>query len=272
MGSVIDRRAMERHIVDKYKFKVLAMGSERDTESKTSVLVSSDTSKSAQPAPAASAAPSGEMLPPDGAGFSAGSKEALIESLMQKADEMSSSVIKMQMKLEEAEANYKAMLENERAKAYEEGILSGKQQAAADAAKARDEGIGQFSVSVRNLEERSREFSDALNSVREELIHAAVDIAKEVIGIEVASRSGEIAKTMATQLISELQDASKITQRVNPADHGSISEAVGSLDRVEIVSDRAVSPGGVVAISNAGNIDAEVMKRFERVKSAALSG
>ena len=44
-----------------------------------------------------------------------------------------------------------------------------------------------------------------------------------------------------------------------------------SLERVEIVADSAVSNGGVIAISDAGNVDAQISKRFERVKKTVLS-
>ena len=68
-----------------------------------------------------------------------------------------------------------------------------------------------------------------------------------------------------------MQSASKITLKVNPKDHGEISQRVGSLEHVEVISDSAVSEGGVIALSDAGNIDAQISKRFERVKRAALS-
>ena len=75
---------------------------------------------------------------------------------------------------------------------------------------------------------------------------------------------------MGDELIKELQSASKITLRVNPKNHGFISEHVGSLEHIEVLSDSAVSEGGVVAVSDAGNIDAQVSKRFQKVKKAAL--
>ena len=89
--------------------------------------------------------------------------------------------------------------------------------------------------------------------------------------MEVSENSAKIAKVLASELIKELQSASKVSLKVNPADHGVISESVGSLKHVEVVSDSAISKGGVVAISDAGNIDAEISKRFDRVKKAALS-
>jgi len=46
---------------------------------------------------------------------------------------------------------------------------------------------------------------------------------------------------------------------------------LGTLEHVNVVADSAVSEGGVVVISDAGNIDAQISKRFQRVKKAALS-
>ncbi|MDD3059521.1 MAG: FliH/SctL family protein [Sulfurimonas sp.] len=98
-----------------------------------------------------------------------------------------------------------------------------------------------------------------------------MDIAKEVIHVEVGTNSSEIAKKLSEERIKELQSASKITLRVNPKDHGALSEKVGSLEHISVLSDSAVSIGGVIAMSDAGNIDAQISKRFERLKKAALS-
>ena len=259
--SVIDKYSLENHAIDKYKFKVLSMGG----ETRTSVFAEEEVPTS--PTPSAPAADTSETPPVGG-----GSRDELVESLLKKADDMSSNVIKMQMKIEEMEAVHKAALETERAKAFEEGAAAGREAALSDEAIRQREVIERFNVSVKTLETQAGEFSKALEGIKGELLHAALDIAKEVVAIELSERSGKIASTLAAQLIAELQEASKVTLRVNPADHGPVSEAVGSLDRVEVVSDGAVSRGGVVAISDTGNIDAEVMKRFERVKNAALSG
>ncbi len=260
--SVIDKYSLENHAIDKYKFKVLSMGG----ETRTSVFAEEEAPTA--PTASAPAADTSEM-PPVGGG---GSRDELVESLLKKADDMSSNVIKMQMKIEEMEAVHKAALETERAKAFEEGAAAGREAALSDEAVRQREVTERFNVSVKTLETQAGEFSKALEGIKGELLHAALDIAKEVVAIELSERSGKIASTLAAQLIAELQEASKVTLRVNPADHGPVSEAVGSLDRVEVVSDSAVSRGGVVAISDTGNIDAEVMKRFERVKNAALSG
>lgn len=198
------------------------------------------------------------------------SKDELIESLLKKADEMSSNVIKMQMRLESMQEEHAAALDEAKRAGYEEGVEAGIAQEQAKHSNQSAQSHEQLSQSVKTLEHAAAEFVVALESIQKELTHTALEIAKEVIGIETGEHSSKIAAKLANDLIEELKDASKITLRVNPADHGFISEKVGSLTHVEVLSDRAISPGGVVAISDAGNIDSEIKKRYERLKRSLL--
>jgi flagellar assembly protein FliH len=198
------------------------------------------------------------------------SKDELIESLMKKADEMSSNVIKMQMRLESMQEEHASTLEEAKKSAFDEGVLAGIAQEKSNIAGANAQSHDQLSQSVKTLENAAADFVNALGAIQKELTHTALDIAKEVIGIETHDNSSKIAAKLSSDLIEELKDASKITLRVNPADHGFISEKVGSLNHVEVLSDRAISPGGVVAISDVGNIDSEIKKRYERLKRSLL--
>ncbi len=198
------------------------------------------------------------------------SKDELIESLLKKADEMSSNVIKMQMRIESMQAEHASALDEAKRAGYEEGLAAGIAQEQAQSAAQGAQSHELLSQSVKTLEKAASDFVVALESIQKELTHTALDIAKEVIGIETTDHSSKIAAKLSNDLIEELKDASKITLRVNPADHGFISEKVGSLTHVEVLSDRAISPGGVVAISDAGNIDSEIKKRYERLKRSLL--
>lgn len=198
------------------------------------------------------------------------SKDELIESLMKKADEMSSNVIKMQMRLESLQEEHLIALDEAKKTAYDEGFEAGVQQERTQHEGKSAQSHDQLAQSVKTLENSAADFVSALESIQKELTHTALDIAKEVIGIETTEHSSKIAAKLSADLIEELKDASKITLRVNPADHGFISEKVGSLTHVEVLSDRAISPGGVVAISDAGNIDSEIKKRYERLKRSLL--
>ena len=55
-------------------------------------------------------------------------------------------------------------------------------------------------------------------------------------------------------------------------DYQVILEKLGSSDKIEIVSDTAISKGGVVIMSDVGNMDAQILNRFDRVKKVVLDG
>lgn len=265
MATVISNDKVQKHAVEKYNFKVLASGPNNvDTASKTpkSVLVNEKTDNESI---------NQTETEIDSSSISTSSKDALIESLMKKTDDMSSNFIKLQMKLESKDEEYRLELEKVKQEAYEEGIIAGKSEASNDTKSNYTNGLAQFSASVVTLENSAKDYERALEGIKSELISAALDISKEVIKLELNISSVEIAKVLSNELIKELQSASKVTLKVNPKDHGPISEHVGSLEHVTVMSDSAVSEGGVIAISDAGNIDAQISKRFERVRRAALS-
>lgn len=269
MATVISNNRLKKHTIDKYNFKVLAIGGANDDNSKVekrkSNLIQSENTVENSVQSSGASSPSSEPK------ASESSKDTLIESLMKKTDEMTSNFIKLQMKLEEKEEEFKQELEKAKKESYEEGFEAGKVEASSQSKENYDSGLNQFSSSVATLEESAKNYEKALENIKEDLISAALDISKEVINKELNESSQEIAKVLSTELIKELQNASKITLKVNPKDHGYISEKVGSLEHVEVVSDSAVSQGGVVAISDVGNIDAQISNRFEKVKKAALS-
>ncbi len=265
MDVVINRANTQGHIINKYNFKVLSLGAKAHDgdEEQTHILESSVPDE-------AQNSDEGDTL--DKHAISSSSRDELVESLLQKTDEMSSNFIKLQMKLEEQESEFKAALETAKKEAYEQGMVDAQSKAEEGLDAAQKQSVDQFSKSVQALEQSAASFSDAVGRIEAELVHAAVDIAKEVIKIELEERSEQIALKLAEDLIRELQGSSKITLKVNPADHGLVSEKVGKLEHVDIVSDSAISRGGVIAVSDTGNIDSEVMKRYERVKKTALGG
>jgi len=267
MATLISTQKMDNHAVSKYNFKVLSHASDDEF---TSALLGGE-------APIEEESYSEDNNPNrrdsdvDSSSMSRNSKEALIESLMKKTDEMSSNFIKLQMKLESKEEEYLEELAKVKEESFKEGLEAGILKAGEDSQGDLTKGIEQFANSVSTLENAAKDYETALENIKAELISAAVDIAKEVIDVELSQNSSEIAKKLGDSLISELQSASKITLKVNPNDHGAVSQHVGSLNHVEVVSDGAISIGGVIAISDVSNIDSQISKRFDRVKRAALS-
>lgn len=263
MGNIVTASNMENHTVDKYNFKVLSSPkNEPEPEEKSSMF---------EPKHNKDEKTESTKSDIDASAMSSSSKDSLIESLMKKTDEMSSNFIKLQMKLESMTEEHKRELITAKENSFADGVEAGKKEIIQESEKNIVQGMEQFSASVSTLEKSAKEFDSALEGIKKELITAAIDIAKEVINVELNESSSAIATVLSSELIKELQSASKIKLKVNPKDHGAISEYVGSMEHIEVISDSAVSLGGVVAISDAGNIDAEISKRFERVKRAALS-
>ena len=271
MATIISNNSVEKHDVNKYNFKVLPVGITPVGSSAETDITVIESEKSQKENSSAQEEPKEKKTEIDSSAMSQSSKDSLIESLMKKTDDMSSNFIKLQMKLEAQEEEHKEGLVKAKEEGYAEGLEAGKQEAQKNTESNITNGLAQFASSVETLENSAKEFESALEGIKNELITAALDIAKEVVGKELSTNSSEIAKVLSDELIKELQSASKVTLRVNPKDHGAISEHVGALAHVQIISDKAVSQGGVVAISDAGNIDSQISKRFERVKRAALS-
>ena len=271
METVILQGETGGHIINKYNFKVLptqANTTEKSVTSDDEFVPASkinETKSQGEPSPVES-----EMEESSGDVLSKSSKDELIESLLKKTDEMSSNFIKMQMKLEAKDEEYKAALDAAKAEAFEEGKIVGTNEAQQMAQNEHAELMKQFSSSIETLDRSTKEFSNSIEGIQEELIHAALDIAKEVIIAETAERGSEIAGQLAKDLITEIKSSSAVTIKVNPNDKVAVEQSLGTLENVKIISDNAISNGGVVILSDAGNIDGDIMKRYERVKSAAL--
>ena len=265
MATVISGNSIDMHSVNKYNFKIISSG---DGDEFISSVSHEEQTKSFTENENPKARASDKI---DSSSLSSSSKESLIESLMKKTDEMSSNFIKLQMRLESKEEEFELSLKKAKEDAFAEGMEAGKAKAIEEGDVNISEAVSHFSDSVQKLNENAKAFDTALEGIKKDLIIAALDIAKEVVSAEVSENSAHVAEVLSTELIKDLQGASKITLKVNPKDHGPISQKLGSLEYVEVISDNAISEGGVVAISDVGNVDAEISKRFQRVKKVALS-
>jgi len=262
MAVVILNNKTQGHIINKYNFKVMALGAHDE--------VSEDSFEPLHTIePAEELSVSEEVIEDNE--ISARGRDELVESLLKKADDMSSNFIKMQMKIEAQEDEHKIALDRVKTESFNLGVEEGKKIASTELNNSISGSLEQYSQTILTLEDASKEFSTALETIETDLVNAAIDIAKEVITVELSENSSDVAFSLAEGLIKELQDASKVTLKVNPANHGELSKRLGSLTHVEIVSDSAISVGGVIVMSSAGNIDAEITKRFEKVKKSALA-
>ena len=191
---------------------------------------------------------------------------SFVEELLKKTDELSSNIIKLQMQIENQESEFAKRLEAEIARAKEDGKNEGIAQTnAANEAKIK-ELEAKFSASASKLDEQYVKFDEFLKKSEDELGQTAIKIAKEVIEKEVSSASSQIAHHLANSLIKELSDVKNIEIRVNPEDSDYLKEQFSKNERVKVSADDAISKGGVVIISEGGNIDATMQTRLEKLK------
>ena len=195
-----------------------------------------------------------------------GFDSSFVEELIKKTDELSSNIIKLQMQIENQESEFAKRLEVETIRAKEDGKNEGIAQTnAANEAKIK-ELEAKFSASAAKLDEQYVKFDEFLKKSEEELGQTAIKIAKEVIEKEVSSASSQIAHHLANSLIKELSDVKNIEIRVNPEDSDYLKEQFSKNERVKVSADDAISKGGVVIISEGGNIDATMQTRLEKLK------
>jgi flagellar assembly protein FliH len=196
----------------------------------------------------------------------------LVANLVQKVESFADNIAKLQIKSEKQESDFAIKLENETKRSYEEGKKTGELEATNRLLGEIETKRAQLAESIAKLDTALREFGDHAASIEKELTSVAVEIANEVLTIEIGENSAKIASSLAVSLLNSVKDALKISIRVNPSDIAAVSEAIKDDARVEVVPDRAVAEGGVIVHSEAGNIDARLNSRFAAIKKSILEG
>lgn len=194
----------------------------------------------------------------------------LFDKLITKTEELSGRVAGMQENFDRQRQELEQRAQDERQAAYEQGYEKGKIEATKEVENRIEEVKAAFSESVINLNKRSEDFDKSISSLEKELSSIAIDIAREVIIAEVEEKGSEIAHALATELMENIKDASKATIKLNPQDYDFVKERLPEDTRIHIEKDKAIAKGGVVIISDSGNIDGTVMARYHTLKTAIL--
>ena len=195
--------------------------------------------------------------------------EEVIEKLLGKIEELSNNIVKIQEEFKNQLSECKKEIEIQKQKAFEEGYNKGKEEASLELSKVLEEKLRLLDSSIKKIDSINEVFEEKILSLEKELVSIALDIAKEVIQKEVSENSKEIAYNLAKALMEDIKDATQITIKVNPKDASYLRE---KLKNVKIVEDDAIKEGGVVIVSDIGNIDAEIKQRFKTIKEAILEG
>ena len=282
-SSVITSETSPAHFIENYRFKVL--GSNERAQENAPVLIeennlSEELNEQKLEQGSENFAPQSQPVhqmqpnmqnhfapqPQNSQAHQPGFDSNFVEELLKKTDELSSNIIKLQMQIENQESEFAKRLEAEIARAKEDGKNEGIAQTnAANEAKIK-ELEAKFSASAAKLDEQYAKFDEFLKKSEDELGQTAIKIAKEVIEKEVSSASSQIAHHLANSLIKELSDVKNIEIRVNPEDSDYLKEQFSKNERVKVSADDAISKGGVVIISEGGNIDATMQTRLEKLK------
>ena len=282
-SSVITSETSPAHFIENYRFKVL--GSNERAQDSTPVLIeennlSEELNEQNLEQGGENFTPQNQPVhqmqsnmqnhfapqPQNSQAHQPGFDSSFVEELLKKTDELSSNIIKLQMQIENQESEFAKRLEAETTRAKEDGKNEGIAQTnAANEAKIK-ELEAKFSASAAKLDEQYVKFDEFLKKSEEELGQTAIKIAKEVIEKEVSSASSQIAHHLANSLIKELSDVKNIEIRVNPEDSDYLKEQFSKNERVKVSADDAISKGGVVIISEGGNIDATMQTRLEKLK------
>ncbi len=158
-----------------------------------------------------------------------------------------------------------------RTSAYQEGYQQGLEEGRA---AGRQEVISHIQLVARIAEEARASRWQLLHSVEAEVVELAIEVARKIIGDELAANPRVVASIVATAVQKVARDQ-PVKVRLNPADVevlGSYwAEAFGPADgdlSWVVVADRRVKPGGCIIDTRAGSIDAQIDTQLGFVKRA----
>ncbi len=197
-------------------------------------------------------------------------EQELVEKLLQKTDELSSSLAKLQIQFEKLQVESEQRVASARDEGYKDGFREAQEKAKEDMFAEIDAQKKALVDSIITLENALKSSQKHLEELEKELSAISVDIPREVIISEVGENSQKIALNLTRELLNSIMDATNIKIKVNPNDYIYLKEHLEDNTKVEVISDNAVSLGGVVIVSDNGNIDGTIMSRYKNLKQSVL--
>jgi len=130
-----------------------------------------------------------------------------------------------------------------------------------------DELKTQLLRSITLLDEKVHSLDLYLQEIKSSLIESATHIAKKVIKKEIDENSHIVAKNIASSFLNELKEATEIKLKVNPQDATYLSQHFSGEKNIKIEPDDAINKGGIIILSDIGNIDGKIQTRVEKAIS-----
>ncbi len=258
---VIQSAISSKYAIKKYQYKAF----DKDEEQEAREFASQQISQASAPEPAQAHT---QSAPHDNSRHEMSQKQ--IETLLGKIEELSSGMIKMEMQMEKQQADFTSRLEEDKKRAYDDGFNAATAEFDAAYKSKSDESDRALSLSVKKLDDIAASYELKLIEVEKELAKTAMSIAEQVIKKEVTENSSKIALSLVKELLSKLKEASKIKIKANKVDAAYLKKALASLSKVVVEEDDAVQKGGVIALSDIGNLDGNIYARLLKIKEDLL--
>ncbi len=254
--NIIDKQQIDDHSIQRYRFKVLgsnlAEAQMHASDDESPVIRDTLTEPLFD-----------EVAPP--VRLEEG-QNLFVEELLKKTDELSSNIIKLQMQIEKQELEFSNRLNEELKRERESSYSLGYQKAKEEIEAQGQEVKSRYLKSITHVETLYKQMEEVITKVESDIIETACEIAREVIRKEVKTSSAQIAQTLSKELIKELKEASKIELKVNPRDFEALQEGYLKDEKIKVTSDDSITLGGVVVLSDIGNLDGNLSMRLEKVK------
>lgn len=255
--NIIDKEKVDDHSVKPYRFKVLGS----NISEASSPLHTNEEIASYDP----------ESMPMNDeivtiTRIEEGTQNQFIEELLKKTDELTTNVVKLQIQIEKQEQDFNNRLTEELTRERENAYAQGYQKAKEEAEGTINEIKSRYLKSIGHLDTLYKSIEDRMAKLETDMSVTAFEIAKEVIKKEVSASSTQIAASLSKALLKEVKDAIKIEIRVNPKDLEALKELYAEDEKIKVTSDDAITLGGVVILSDVGNLDGNLAMRLEKVK------
>lgn len=189
-----------------------------------------------------------------------------VEELLKRSDELSSNIVKLQMQIERQEDEFERKLKDDLSKEKEVSFNEGYEKAKFDLAENYNSSIHTYYNSNQKLNDKIKEIDNAFKKIESDLVKSAIEIAKEVIKKEILTASSDVAISLSKDLLKEIKEANKITLKINPDDYDALEEIYKNNDKIKVEADDAISKGGVILLSESGNLDGTISARLEKIK------
>jgi len=190
----------------------------------------------------------------------------ITENILKKAEGLEGNLQEMQNKMQTQQSEFSKQLEEVQKNSYENGLKEGEAQTLARFEAEINETKELFLQSIEALNIAIEDSKKVTQSFESELSGVAIDIAQEVISTEITENSKEIALALAKSLMENLKESTKITIKVNPLDFEYLQTNLQAETNVNIEANKSIRQGGVIITSDVGNVDGDVMTRFNNIK------